>query len=265
MPRGSYEDLRRLSLQFEKIEKCSIKLSISDRRNSAPTRSILKNKSPIADVTKRLSPNFECSVENEINDEDIDIIDVNLKNVTFADDRNCDLVEVRKFVPSSENLDLWSNCEYFQEKRTETKNYKERVITLNDLVVTPELALCFTDPYMESRFAENLYNQYVALERCGVRDRTITCIIVVRNIEYKKRVFVRFTIDMWKSYSDIDGKYIPNSSDGENDRFICSLVLPKYSSELQFAVGYKLSSHEHWDNNGGKNFIVQDVLYDVER
>jgi len=214
----------------------------------------LKNKAKSADAATLLRLKSELAVEINIdNDEDEDEI-CNAKNVVFADDQN--LVEIRKFVPSNDNMDLWATCDYYKEIRKPKTSF-----SLKNTARPPELAICFKDPYLETDYMEKFRTRNVALDRCGARERVITGVVMVRNIEYHKTVFVRFTLDKWKTNHRAEAVYIPNSSDGDTDKFTFSLVQPKYCEELEFAVCFKLSTSEHWDNNGGKNYKVQDILY----
>jgi len=267
MPRDSFDDLARLCLQFETIEKHSPKCRHGDhgRPTSSLRRGILKKSASLGLATEYPTKTKQC-VEHRIESDDVDNTDDgNSKNVTFADDCDCDLVEIRKFVPSSEDMDLWSSCEYFQRTTIDIRTSRFRDFNSSSLPGTPQLALCFRDPFLDPEFDEKFKKRSVALERCGAKDRVISGIILVRNIEYKKHVFVRSTVDSWKTSSDIDAVHIPNSSHGGTDRFTFSLVLPKCSYDLEFAVCYRLSTGDHWDNNDDRNFRVQDVLYGAKK
>ena len=86
----------------------------------------------------------------------------------------------------------------------------------------------------------------------------ITGIVVVRNITYEKRVFVRYTIDNWKSHSDLDTFYITNTGEGSFDRFSFTLSLPASTNCLEFAICYDTPTAQYWDNNDGVNYRVEE-------
>ena len=253
----SCEDLNELCMRMRRF-KCS--KSENTRKESSRTRGILK-KSRSADAASIINIKMKMSEEIRGSRDDITVCDdhssnATSKNVTFADDCNCDLVEIRQFVPSSENIHLWSNRGYFQDKKINANCCSSESETRH-----PELAICFKDPCLDEDFLKRFQERHVALEKCGARIRTITGIILVRNVEYNKSVFVRCTVDKWETYLDINAVYIPNSSEQETDRFAFSLQLPKCSFELEFAVCYKLSNREYWDNNESRNYKIQDILH----
>lgn len=191
------------------------------------------------------------------------------KNVTFADDNNLSLVEIRNFIPSNDSLNTWTHSmlcrrsmlhcggsiiNEMASSSTPTNEGNAKVIKR-----PVELLICFKEPCSASDFHEQFERQCVALERCGTRDRTVTGIILVKNIEFQKQVTVRYTLDHWKTSDDIETSYVPNSNDGVTDRFTFSLSLPKTCKELEFAVRYKTSSEEFWDNNHNRNYKVKDA------
>ena len=130
------------------------------------------------------------------------------KNVTFADDNNLSLCKVHNFVPSNEKLDQWQFNAFHQT------HFKTDRLSGNQLM-TPvkakkvfrkpnELLLCFKEPCSNDDFEERFKYKCVALERCATRDRTLTGIILVKNIEFHKYVAVRYTVDRWKTTSEIE-------------------------------------------------------------
>ena len=268
---NSFDDLIKLSQQFEKLDQCgqmdkseqygfgtSDTPKITSQPKSYP--SILKNKAKSADAAtiKKLRSTLRDNNKNtdvEIDVEDIDDVDI-AKTVKFADDSQ--LVEIRKFVPSTENMDLWASCDYYKKTRPSTPKTS---FSLHTFKKPPELAICFKDPYLEPDFLEKFASRNVALDRCGARERVVTGVVLVKNIEYHKEVFIRYTLDKWNTIHHTDAVYIPNSSDGDTDRFTFSILFPKCCEEMEFAVCYKLSRGEFWDSNDGKNFKVQDILY----
>lgn len=260
---NSFDDLIKLSQQFETLEQCG-KISKSEVRGHVnahtptPTqtkirhRSILKNKAKSADAATIMRLRSSSHENYDIHINSLKESGA-AKNVTFADESH--LVEVRNFVSSSESL---ASCNFFKETRS---CMPKSSFSLQNFKKPPELVICFKDPYLEPDFMEKFATRNVALDRCGARERMVTGVVLVRNIEYQKEVFVRYTLDKWKRSNDSDAVYIPKSSDGATDMFTFSILFPKCFQEMEFAVCYKVSRGEFWDSNDGKNFKVQNILF----
>ena len=185
------------------------------------------------------------------------------KKVSFADTLQKSLVEIRNFTPSNEDLNLWSDSAYFQNYYTQKRWNGDNTAPNNEKVVIDNpatIVLSFKDPSLHPAFKEVFQHQNVALEKCSTRDRSITGIILVKNIDFKKRVFIRHTVDKWRTMMDTDASYLPNSTDGLTDRFMFTLHYPKNYPEMEFCICYSVQSGEFWDNNHRKNYKVQDVL-----
>ena len=71
---------------------------------------------------------------------------------------------------------------------------------------------------------------------------------------------IRYTLDSWVTSTDVDACYLPNSNDGDTDRFSFSLALPRNHKEMEFAIRYKTGTAEYWDNNFNRNYKVKDAL-----
>lgn len=100
--------------------------------------------------------------------------------------------------------------------------------------------------------------------------------LLVTNISYVKDVTVRFTLDDWRTTSEVLGEYkssidsLPSSfkredNPGENDswdRFVFTIKLEDYAATLAtrtlyLAARYAAAGQEWWDNNGGRNYCLQ--------
>jgi hypothetical protein len=86
----------------------------------------------------------------------------------------------------------------------------------------------------------------------------ITGTILVKNISFHKRVFVRRTLDRWKTHKDVEATYV--CSVNENvDRFHFDLhfafKLPP-GTRLEIALGYEATPGrgQYWDNNCDNNY-----------
>ncbi|KAH6838595.1 putative phosphatase regulatory subunit-domain-containing protein [Chaetomium sp. MPI-CAGE-AT-0009] len=88
--------------------------------------------------------------------------------------------------------------------------------------------------------------------------------IVVANLAFHKAVACRFTLDYWKTTSEIAAEYVcsihPVDTPYAQDRFNFSIKLSDLANleakTLYFCIRYTVNGQEHWDNNNGTNFQV---------
>lgn len=108
--------------------------------------------------------------------------------------------------------------------------------------------------------------QAVRLERVWLSDdhKFLIGTIDVANLAFQKSVTCRFTLDYWKTTSEVAAEYMSEirSADSQkaHDRFNFSIKLADLanleSKTLYFAIRYNTNGQEFWDNNGGVNFQV---------
>ncbi|KAK2066678.1 hypothetical protein P8C59_000471 [Phyllachora maydis] len=88
--------------------------------------------------------------------------------------------------------------------------------------------------------------------------------VVVNNLAYQKMVTCRFTLDYWKTTSEVAAEYVsevrPSDIPAGQDRFNFTIKLSDLanleSKTLFFCVRYSVHGRELWDNNSGTNFQV---------
>ncbi|CAK7228152.1 hypothetical protein SEUCBS140593_006819 [Sporothrix eucalyptigena] len=86
--------------------------------------------------------------------------------------------------------------------------------------------------------------------------------IAVLNLAFTKSVFCRFTLDYWKTTSEIAAEYsaeiIPRIAPQGHDRFNFTIKLSDLanleSKTMYFCIRYAVDGKEFWDNNNGSNF-----------
>ena len=88
--------------------------------------------------------------------------------------------------------------------------------------------------------------------------------VIVRNLAFHKLVVVRFTLDYWKTTSEVVAEYNhdvrrPQTSNG-CDRFTFNIKLGDQanleSKTMFFCVRYSVNGQEYWDNNNSINYQV---------
>jgi hypothetical protein len=88
--------------------------------------------------------------------------------------------------------------------------------------------------------------------------------VSVANLAFHKTVVARFTLDYWKTTSEVVAEYNhdvrhPKHADGR-DRFNFNIKLADLANleakTMFFCVKYTVGGHEYWDNNNSTNFQV---------
>ncbi|KAK3698595.1 hypothetical protein QZH41_004084 [Actinostola sp. cb2023] len=170
---------------------------------------------------------------------------VQRKNVHFTDDFGKPLVSV--FSEEEYNIHV-----AIAQARREMQKAKK------------SLKICFQQPVASDGFRERIENDFVCLENALIQsDKSITGTIKVKNVAFHKEIRVRYTLDSWNSHTDVASSYVPDSNDGNSDRFSFAMTIPEYflasGGNLEFAICYRTDGKEYWDNNGGINYRVECV------
>jgi hypothetical protein len=98
-------------------------------------------------------------------------------------------------------------------------------------------------------------------------NKSLVGIVAVANIAFQKLVVVRFTLDYWKTTSEISAEFYNQATkeqlaDGY-DRFQFSIKLSEQANlqnkTMYLCVRYTTNGQEHWDNNFGNNYQIDFV------
>ena len=86
--------------------------------------------------------------------------------------------------------------------------------------------------------------------------------VFVRNLAFQKLISARFTFDGWQTVSEISATYVARPPGVmKSDVFAFSIKLVDYprleQKQLQFCVRFRVGEEEFWDNNSGKNYVVE--------
>ena len=121
---------------------------------------------------------------------------------------------------------------------------------------------------------QRVYEHQVALESIFTRGLTAYGTVRVNNCSFDKKVFVRFTIDRWKTFSVVTAYYSMHYPENNTDSFQFKLSVPKdklliLSSQnskslssilpitVSFAICYCTNGQEFWDNNSSRNYSLE--------
>lgn len=108
--------------------------------------------------------------------------------------------------------------------------------------------------------------QAVRLERVWLSNdqKSLTGSVAVANLAFNKTVTCRFTLDYWKTTSEIAAEYVaeirPKEIPQGHDRFHFTIKLSDLANletkTLYFCIRYSVNGQEIWDNNDGTNFQI---------
>ncbi|KAJ2943725.1 hypothetical protein O0L34_g16838 [Tuta absoluta] len=173
------------------------------------------------------------------------------KIVRFADVLGLDLADVKTFmdeipvIPKSAYDDL-TNCDVACSPPARAPQ-RLGALTLVPLFQLPR------------DVTDKLERLNVCLESARVCEGVHVSIcgsVRVRNLDFHKTVHIRYTMNRWKTYTDLQATYVSGSCDGYSDRFQFMLYAPCISSgqRLEVAVRFQCKGQQFWDNNAGANY-----------
>ncbi|XP_031846164.1 glycogen binding subunit 76A isoform X2 [Nomia melanderi] len=201
------------------------------------------------------------------------------KIVRFADVLGLDLADVRTFldeipkVPNSAYSDLIYN-DIFQKDsspvNTVSSTWESGYADSrrgSSSVIPPRkpdrtLVPLFQQPGGMANFLDLVRERRVCLENVLVQDPISLCIqgtVRVINLDFHKSVHIRYTLNSWRNFSDLQATYVPNSCDGFSDKFTFVLYCHTLTmgQRLEFAVRFQCKGEQYWDNNAGANYCFQ--------
>ena len=102
-------------------------------------------------------------------------------------------------------------------------------------------------------------------------NKTLIGTVAVHNLAFHKSVAARFTLDYWKTTSEVSAEYSHDVRrkhvDDEQDRFNFNIKLEDQNNlekkTLFFCVRYSVNGQEFWDSNGGTNYQVDFTKKDL--
>ena len=175
------------------------------------------------------------------------------KKVCFADLVGLKLEFVKIITPSSSEDNLCSIVGATKNHYDINGNLPRRRVR--------GLFPCFVRPALQTdSFMKRVYSQNVCLENIACENFVVTGLIRVTNLSFIKEVTVRFTFNSWGTYRHIWADYMSSCSDGKTDKFSFRVTVPhdfEKNRHMEFAIRYRVSDQEFWDNNDRKNYHIQ--------
>ncbi|XP_022665419.1 protein phosphatase 1 regulatory subunit 3B-like isoform X2 [Varroa destructor] len=125
----------------------------------------------------------------------------------------------------------------------------------------------FEQPGATPNFWQRLRTQKVCLESViASYNSSVHIVIRVLNVAFHKSVLLRYTLNNWESYTDIEADYMPAEckdiggsahTSSPTDRFSVNLCLKSSPRSVQFCVCYRVDGKEYWDNNNHQNYRME--------
>lgn len=173
------------------------------------------------------------------------------KRVRFADALGLELAVVRRFrpgepprVPRHVQVQLQRDAlRHFAPCQPRARGLQEARAAL--------------EPAREPGFAARLQAQRICLERADAGPLGVAGSARVLDLAYEKRVSVRWSADGWRSLRESPAAYAgPAPAPPRADRFSFRLPAPPVGGALLFALRYRVTGREFWDNNGGRDYAL---------
>ncbi|SPO00577.1 related to GIP2 Glc7p-interacting protein [Cephalotrichum gorgonifer] len=90
--------------------------------------------------------------------------------------------------------------------------------------------------------------------------RSLQGSVSVANLAFNKHVICRFTLDDWKTTSEVAAEYTGPIHGTPRERWTFTIRLSDMANLetkiMYFCIRYNVNGQEYWDNNGGSNFNV---------
>ncbi|KAH8261674.1 hypothetical protein KR044_013264 [Drosophila immigrans] len=176
------------------------------------------------------------------------------KIVRFADVLGLDLADVKTFLDEIPTIpkSAFEDLEILESEPPLVLGPK------SDKLLMP----LFQQPGGLATFLDAVREKQVSLENAAVSDsinQTISGSVRVRNLDFHKSVHIRYSLDGWRSYADLQANYVENSCDGFSDKFTFVLFGNSLhvGQRLEFAVRFQCKGQQFWDNNYGANYCFQ--------
>lgn len=180
------------------------------------------------------------------------------KIVRFADVLGLDLADVRTFLDEVPKVPMQAYQDLIYDVLSMSPNSQTISGPSLDKVLVP----LFQQPGALPAFLERVKDKQVCLENASVTDPislTITGAVRVRNLDFHKSVHIRYSLDNWRSYSDMMANYVENSCDGFSDKFTFLLFgnSLQIGQRIEMAIRFQAKGQQYWDNNYGQNYCFQ--------
>lgn len=178
------------------------------------------------------------------------------RRVSFADFNGRELEQIWIFDEPIFD-DQADEDEVFLLKTDQIGRTRRRVV--NERRFVPYFTLHWTGLGTHPALFSALEDRKICLESVKISSPwRIMGTILVKNLSFNKRVFVRQSLDKWQSQKDVDAEYVCSvNSDVDRFRFDLRFAFKMAAgTRLELVLGYELPElgKEFWDNNCNNNY-----------
>lgn len=187
------------------------------------------------------------------------------KSVSFADSKGKQLVDVKKFVSSSDFL-LDSLGE---DLNNDVLSCLQDALT-NRVPLNSKWITCFKGPDPDSHnHISYVHEKKVVFEKLAIvadpsgDSQTLEGGVRVANVAYQKNVYVRATYHNWATYFEVDAIHHSHCNGSNTDLFTFKVPLKKeaaaHTRTMEFVVAYQVGGATYWDNNNFLNYRIYQI------
>lgn len=160
-------------------------------------------------------------------------------------------------VPSS-----YPKCESSNHRRMRATHSESSLLSLLSGRATPEhryFVAQFLLPSTSTVRTRLLdFGHRICLRSLSANRYHLSGTVLVREDVLDKRVFVRYTLDNWRTCIDKQATFLDYDLASGADRFHFRLDFPfrlPNDTRLQLAAACSVNGQTHWDNNGGLDYL----------
>lgn len=186
------------------------------------------------------------------------------KIVRFADVLGLDLADIRTYLDEIPKVPVsaFDDLKDVDLIDSPSENSLVNGTNFHGIKVDKILMPLFQQPGGQPNFLDLVRENQVCLENAFIDDPVMLSVkgtVRVRNLDFHKSVYVRYTLDSWKTFADVQGVYVDNSCDGFSDKFSFLIYAHTLSvgQRLEIACRFQCRGCQYWDSNRGVNYCFQ--------
>jgi hypothetical protein len=173
----------------------------------------------------------------------------NKKSVQFHDEQD-QLEQIRYFYKTQSPITVKNDPPFMDASADDYKLTQPNWPTRNQIFYNTESKIRMEAVQLIDGDVEHMKgNKFILQGRCRAA-----------NLSFHKLVSIRYTYDLWRTFSETTGEYHESIASTSNtwDRFYFSIpVEAKQSTQTVYlALRYTIDDQEFWDNNNGMNYQV---------
>ena len=166
------------------------------------------------------------------------------KAVTFADNRGKCLMHVLSY-------EKFQELDFSIESSSEDLRFSPPVRGLKTFA--PLFFLPPSDPELPNK----LEREKVKLESVNVIGLVVIGTVVVLNLSFAKEVTLRYTINGWDTFRDLQLAHVPGNDSFDRFSFEINFHPMNIIDKVVFCIRYSCDAGEFWDSNNGFNYTLK--------